>query len=109
MLEWVGKIGPSVIAVAMRILDSNHHPEQGFRSCLGLIRLTNEYTAERVEAAALRALAVNACTYQSVKSILKNNLDGRPVEQPAGSTPPIDHPNLRSADFYAGGGANPLQ
>jgi hypothetical protein len=44
-----------------------------------------------------------------VKSILKNNLDGQPGEQPAGSTPPIDHPNLRGADYYAGGGANPLQ
>jgi transposase len=109
VLEWVGKIGPSAMAVATRILDSNHHPEQGFRSCLGLIRLTNEYTVERVEAAARRALVVNACTYQSVKSILKNNLDGQPVEQPAGSTPPIDHPNLRGAEYYAGGGANPLQ
>ena len=76
---------------------------------MGLIRLTNEYTAERVEAAAERALHVNACSYQSVKSILKNNLDGQPVEQPAGATPPIDHPNLRGADYYADGGADRLQ
>ena len=109
VLEWVGKIGPSAMAVATRILDSNHHPEQGFRSCMGLIRLTDAYTAERVEAAAERALHVNACSYQSVKSILKNNLDGQPVEQPAGATPPIDHPNLRGADYYADGGADRLQ
>jgi transposase len=104
VLEWVGKIGPSAIEVATRILDANPHPEQGFRSCLGLIRLGDEYAAERVEAAARHALLVNACTYQSVKSILKNNLDGQPVEQPAGSTPPIDHPNLRGAGYFDGGG-----
>jgi len=107
VLEWVGKIGPSAMAVATRILDSYPHPEQGFRSCLGLIRLTDSYTAERVEASAERALLVNACTYQSVKSILKNNLDGQPVAQPTDATPPIDHPNLRGADYYAGG-ADPL-
>ena len=108
VIEWVGKIGPAAMEVATRILAANPHPEQGYRSCLGLIRLINDYTAERVEAAAQRAVAVNACTYQSVKSILKNNLDGQPVAPPADPTPPIDHPNVRGPGYF-GGGANPLK
>jgi transposase len=109
VIEWVGKIGPAAMEVATRILAANPHPEQGYRSCLGLIRLINDYTAERVEAAANRAVAVNACTYQSVKSILKNNLDGQPVAPPAESTPPIDHPNVRGPGYFDGGSANPLK
>lgn len=109
VIEWVGTIGPAATEVATRILDSNHHPEQGYRSCLGLIRLTKDYAPERVEAAARRAVTVNACTYQSVKSILKNNLDGQPVETPADPTPPIDHPNLRGPGYFDGGGTNHLK
>ena len=109
VIEWAGKIGPAATEVATRILASNHHPEQGFRSCLGLIRLTKDYTPERVEAASRRALTVNACTYQSVKSILKNNLDGQPAGAPAETTPPIDHPNLRGPGYFDGGGTNQLK
>lgn len=108
VIEWVGKIGPAATEVATRILASNHHPEQGYRSCLGIIRLTKDYAPERVEAAARRAVAVNACTYQSLKSILKNNLDGQPVETPADPTPPIDHPNVRGPGYFDGGG-DPLK
>ena len=108
VVEWVGKIGPAATEVATRILAANHHPEQGYRSCLGLIRLTNDYTPERVEAAARRAVGVNACTYQSVKSILKNNLDGQPAGAPAEPTSPIDHPNVRGPGYFDGGGPNLL-
>src|SRR5437660_12616100 len=50
------------------------HPEMGYRSCLGIIRLAEEYSSTRMEAAADRALRTGACRYQSVKSILKNSL-----------------------------------
>ena len=60
-----------------RILASNWHPEQGFRSCLGIVRLGNKYTHPRVEAAARRAVTLNVCTYQSLKSILENNLESK--------------------------------
>ncbi|MEO7653550.1 MAG: IS21 family transposase, partial [Bryobacteraceae bacterium] len=109
VIEWAGKIGPAATEVATRILASNHHPEQGYRSCLGLIRLANDYTTERVEAAARRAVAVNACSYQSMKSILKNNLDGQPVGPPADPTPPIDHSNVRGPGYFDGGGTNHLK
>ena len=68
-------------------------------SCLGIIRLADRFSAERVEAAAARALKCNAISYQSVKSILDNGLD----RQPIGDAPaylPVEHANIRCADYY---------
>jgi hypothetical protein len=46
------------------------HPEMGYRSCQGLLRLGEKYSMARLEAASERALAVGAASYKSVKSIL---------------------------------------
>jgi len=69
----------------------------GYRSCLGLIRLAQQYSAQRMEAAAERALLAQACRYQSVKSILKNSLDAVPLSPPRPGSPPLRHDNLRGA------------
>jgi transposase len=70
-----------------QILDSRQYPEQGYRSCLGIIRLSRDYTAPRLEKACQRALAIRAYSYRSVVSILKARLDQQPVhpkaEQPS--------------------------
>ena len=100
VVEWSAKIGSATAQVVDRILASNRHPEQGFRSCLGIIRLGDKYPHPRVEAAARRALAMNVCTYQSLKAILENNLDGQAPEPTPDPRPPIDHPNLRGPDYY---------
>jgi hypothetical protein len=75
----------------------------GYRSCLGLIRLAQQYTPERLEAAAQRALLSGACRYQSVKSILKNSLDSQPLPEPCSppSAPPR-HDNIRGAEYFSG-------
>ncbi len=101
VVEWSSKIGPSTALVVERILASKRHPEQGFRSCLGIIRLGNKYPHARMEAASQRALALNVCSYQSVKAILENHLDGQALEPAADPQPPIDHPNLRGPDYYS--------
>lgn len=80
---------------------SRPHPEQGFRSCLGIIRLEKPYGVERVEAAARRALDIGAPSYTSVKNILKNNLDRKPPLIPTTPLPPIRHGNLRGPDYYS--------
>ncbi|MCP5113599.1 MAG: IS21 family transposase, partial [bacterium] len=93
IVEWCGKIGPATAQVVDHILTSNRHPEQGYRSCLGIIRLGEKYPQARVEAASRRALALDVCSYQSLKSILKNNLDGQAPEATPEAQPPVDHPN----------------
>jgi transposase len=100
VVEWCGTIGPATAQVAERILGSNRHPEQGYRSCLGIVRLGENYPHARVEAAARRAIALNVCTYKSLTAILENNLDGQEPETAPAPPPPVDHPNLRGPGYY---------
>jgi len=83
-----------------RIMADKPHPEMGYRGCLGIIRLSQKYSPQRVEAACERALLTGACRYKSVASILKNSLDQLPVSSPPppASTPP--HDNIRGAGYF---------
>jgi transposase len=93
-------IGPSAALLCDLILEHRRHPEQGFRSCLGIVRLTKPFGTDRVEAAAMRALELGARTYGSVKSILDNNLDRQPAYRRQTDGPVILHPNIRGARYY---------
>jgi transposase len=93
-------IGPSTAALCELILEQRSHPEQGFRACLGIVRLLKAFGAERVEAAATRALDIGARTYGSVKSILDNNLDRHAAQRRDADGVPILHPNIRGARYY---------
>src|SRR6201993_4542760 len=88
-------VGPATAALCELILEQRPHPEQGFRACLGIVRLAGPYGAERLEAAAERAIEIGARTYGSVKSILANNLDRKPAPRRPAETAPILHPNIR--------------
>jgi hypothetical protein len=72
----------------------------GYRSCLGIMRLAKKYTSERVEAAAVRALLLNVCSYRSVKSMLEHGLDLQPVDTGAPARPPIQHGNIRGPRYF---------
>jgi transposase len=91
-------VGVSTAMLCELILESRRHPEQGFRACLGIIRLVKSYGRERVEAACLRALEIGARTYRSVKSILDNNLDRQAAAKP--EAPAIVHTNIRGPRYY---------
>jgi len=105
MANWARSIGPNTAQLFERILNAKPHPEMGYRSCLGIIRLAQQYSAQRVEAAAERALLAKACRYQSVKSILKNSLDTVPLSPPPPpGSPPLTHDNVRGAEYFDQGG-----
>ena len=104
MVSWAQAIGPYTAQLFERILEEKPHPEMGYRSCLGIIRLAQQYSATRMEAAAERALRTGACRYTSVKSILKNALDTVPLSPPLVSPPPLRHDNLRGAAYFEQGG-----
>jgi len=61
MVNWARSIGPHTAQFFQRILNDKPHPEMGYRSCLGIIRLAQQYSAPRMEAAAERALLAQAC------------------------------------------------
>jgi transposase len=101
MLNWAEKIGPHTARLCERILSEKPHPEMGYRSCLGIIRLAERYSALRVEAAAQRALISGACRFKSVESILKNSLDQQPLTTEPPSPPAAPpHDNIRGAEYF---------
>jgi transposase len=99
IIRWAEKTGPSTASLVTEIMERRPHPEQGFRSALGIIRLGRRYSKERLEAACTRALSMKAYSYRSVESILKNNLDGKELpERPSEKC--IVHENIRGKGYY---------
>ena len=99
MVHWAEKIGPHTARLFERIMADKPHPEMGYRGCLGIVRLADKYSAQRVEAAAERALATGACRYKSIESMLKHSLDQMPLSAPPPSTTP-PHDNLRGPEYF---------
>ena len=102
LIQWAGTIGPQTQKLLSFILENRPHPEQGYRSCLGVLRLKNRYSSQRLEAACARALAFKAYSYKNVESILKNGLDQQPLERSSSQTrlPLLEHENLRGRHYY---------
>lgn len=100
MVEWAAKTGPQCAKVIEHILQNKPHPEMGFRSCLGIIRLGKGVGAQRLEAACSRALRFGTCSYRSIKSILENGLDRQPQEPELPLHSPA-HENVRGQVYYA--------
>jgi len=101
IISWAAKTGPAAASLVEAILAARRHPEQGFRSCLGIVRLGDRYGPERLEAACKRALAIRAHSYRSVESILRTGLDGQPLPAAAAPAPAHpDHDNLRGPGYY---------
>lgn len=93
-------IGPRCTTLVERLLHQRRHPQQAFRSCLGVLRLGQEFGNARLEAACAHALKLNAVSWKSLQSILKNGLD---LQTPPGAQRTLDlpeHENLRGAHYY---------
>jgi transposase len=101
IVAWAEKSGPRTGELARQILESKPHPEQGYRACLGLLRLGDTYSPERLEAACDRALRINGISYRSVKSILQSGLDQLPLEQQIPLALPQRHEHIRGGLYYA--------
>jgi transposase len=99
LIHWAGTIGPSTRAVVEYQLTHKRHPEQGYRTCLGVMALAREHGPERLEAAATRALAIGSPTRVSVKSILERNLDKKAAHEPEELSLPL-HDNVRGPGYY---------
>ncbi len=101
ILSWASKLGPSTHALCEAILADRPHPEQGFRSCLGILRLAKKYGDTRVEAACARCVAVRARSCRSVESVLRHGLDTLGVDDVSDvADAPLDHENVRGRDYY---------
>lgn len=98
---WASKIGPKTKNLVESILHSQIYPEQGYRRCLGIIRLGKIHGNERLEAACHRALTIGSTSYKSVKSILASGLDKQKLPSP--EIPKqlnLSHINIRGSQYY---------
>ena len=101
MVAWARKSGPFTAKLVERVLETKAFPEQGYRACLGIIRLGQRYEEGRLEAAARRALIFNTVSYRSVRSILANGLDRQQESDLDASQGVLPlHENIRGGEYY---------
>jgi transposase len=100
-IQWAGNTGTATAQLVEKMLASRTYPEQSYRACLGIIRLSRQYEPSRVEAAARRALEFNTCSYRSMRSILALGLDFHAeLETQRPQSPLPLHANIRGPEFY---------
>jgi transposase len=99
LIRWASTVGPGTADVVRFIIENKRHPEQGYRSALGVIRLAGRYGKERVEQASLRAAALHSMSYATIHSLLKTGLERQPMATTP-STPLPEHDNVRGPDYY---------
>jgi len=99
IISWAATIGEATAQVVESILSRRAYPEHGFRSCMGIISLAKRFDKERLEAACRRALCIKGVSYKSIKSILENNLDQKPLPLHQ-ELSPVSHDNIRGTDYY---------
>jgi transposase len=100
LIRWAEKTGPATAGMVQTILERRAHPQQGFRSCLGIMRLGKSFGEERLEAACRRALTLGACSYKSIESILRQGLDRKAVPEQQELDLSLEHENIRGSDYY---------
>ncbi len=99
LISWAQKTGPGTAQLVETIMTTRPHPQQGFRSCLGIMSLGKKYTNERLEAAAHRALAIRSYSYRSIRAILESGMDKIAV-QTKEVIPVIEHDNIRGGQYF---------
>lgn len=100
IVKWAAKTGGATAEVVKYIMVSRAHPQQGFRSCLGIMRLGKLHGTNRLEAACVRAKAINAMSYKSIASILKHGLDKCPLPEKPPASLNLRHDNVRGPEYY---------
>lgn len=99
--DWAKDIGPHTFTLIQQNLASRKHPEQAFRSCLGLLNLASKYSKKRLENACQRALITGAVRLKNITNMLSKGLDTTPLpEQQLDLLSSIDHDNIRGNDYY---------
>jgi hypothetical protein len=100
LARWAAKTGPATEKLILTVLAARKHPQQAYRSCLGILRLGKAYGEERLEATCRRALTLGSHSYKSIESILRHGLDKQPLAEQTELTLPEDHDNIRGPSYY---------
>ena len=99
IIDMATRIGVQTVAMVETIMNGRQYPEQGYRSCLGILRLAKIYSNERLEAACARGQKIGARSYKNIASILKAGLDQKPIEAPIKMVDVV-HKNIRGSGYF---------
>ena len=99
-LSQAQKIGSATNEYIQKVLKRGHLIEQNYTICIGILRLQAAYGIDRLEAACKRALSGTIFNYNTIKNILKHNLDKVPINEPPLFFTMPEHENLRGASSY---------
>ncbi len=99
LIHWAETVGEATAQVVRMVLEKKPHPEMGYRACMRIIGLGKTYSNQRLEAASKRALELGACSYQSLKSILRRSLDRQTTLPLEPERPGPRHENVRGAHY----------
>ena len=103
LINWGKTIGPHTAAVVEHVIRSKPHPEQGYRSALGLLRLGNRFSAARLEKACERAIAIRSAAYRTVKTMLSRGMESAPLPDQVPAQDPaagLGAVNVRGRRYY---------
>ncbi len=103
LIDWARTVGPHTAALVEHVLRSKPHPEQGYRSVLGVLRLSGKFGLARLERACERAIAIGSPVYRTVKILLKQRMESAtPHEEPpeADATAGLGTVNVRGRGYY---------
>lgn len=104
MYTWANSIGPNTGQLIKALTELYKIPEQSYRGCLGILRMSKQYGNDRLENAAIRALHIGAIRYKNIESILKSGLDQQPLPlpeaEPMTAEPTLLHDNIRGSKYY---------
>ena len=99
--RWGAQIGPRTAAVVNAILTSKRVEQQSYRSCMGLLKLTDRYSPKRLENACALALSYTSSpSYKNVKDILAAGRDKAIAEEPDANADPNPYALTRGSDYY---------
>jgi transposase len=99
-LEWAASIHEDVRLYILKILDRKQHPEQAYRSCIGILGFAKKAGNERLTVACQRALSYGLYNYKTIQQILENKMDQYQDSLFADELPMPNHDNIRGEDYY---------
>ena len=103
--DWANVVGPSTAAVVRYFLTSGNEPEQGYKYCASLTKLSDRYGPIRLENACKRLLSFsNTPSIRTLSTILKNGQDRQ--QEPSLRKESVQHGITRGADYFRKGGSS---
>ena len=102
-LSWAESMGPNTVALIRSLLARGRVEQQGYRSCMGVLKMADKYSVERLEAACARALSYTPHpTYKNISAILQSGQDKVNISKAPKKQADSTYSFIRGAKYYGG-------